>query len=38
MAGMALIGIILFARIAWLGYSAYVLVGKPGMAKAVIPT
>ena len=32
------IGIILFAGIAWLGYSAYDLVGKLGMAKAVIPT
>ena len=38
MAGTALIGIILFAGIAWLGYSAYGLVGKLGMAKAVIPT
>ena len=35
MAGTAIIGIILFAGIAWLGYSAYGLVGRLGMAKAV---
>ena len=35
MAGTALIGIILFAGIGWLGYSAYGLVGTLGMAKTI---
>lgn len=35
MAGTAIIGIILFAGIAWIGYSAFGLVGKLGLAKSV---
>ncbi len=35
MAGTVLIGAILFAGIAWLGYSAYGLVGSMGMAKVI---
>lgn len=35
MAGTVLIGLILFAGIGWLGYSAYGLLGKLGMAKSI---
>ena len=35
MAGTALIGIILFAGIGWLGYSAYGIVGTLGMSKTI---
>ena len=34
MAGTVLIGVILLAGIAWVGYSAYCLVGRLGLAKA----
>ena len=35
MAGTALVGIILFAGIGWLGYSAYGVVGTLGMSKTI---
>ena len=35
MAGTAIIAMLLFGGVAWLGYSAYGLVGNLGMAKAV---
>ena len=33
--GTAIIGLIVFAGVAWLGYAAYGLLGGPGLDKAV---